>query len=123
MRVHIDDSWRVGAPWVKKDIYMKKLSEEWIPGLASGAENVHTEELEETLATTIGHIKSLHSTLSVLMMEVAAIRRTVLGGPEEIALYRDNLKAAQEIANPIVEEAMESFDEMIRKMGGDGWEN
>jgi hypothetical protein len=101
---------------------MKKVSEELTIGLGSGDENVHEEELEETLATTIGHIKSLHSTLSVLMMEVAAIRRTVLGGPEEIALYRDNLRAAQEIAKPMAEEAMESFDELIRKMGGDGWE-
>ena len=102
---------------------MKKLDEELIFRLTGAEESVHSEELEETLATTIGHIKSLHSTLSVLMMEVAAIRRTVLGGPEEIALYRDHLRAAQEIAKPIVEEAMETFDEMIRKMGGDGWEN
>lgn len=102
---------------------MKRVDHELILRLSGAEEGAHTEELEETLATTIGHIKSLHSTLSVLMMEVAAIRRTVLDGPEEIAVYRDNLRAAQEIAKPIVQEAMETFDEMIRKMGGDGWEN
>jgi hypothetical protein len=102
---------------------MKKPDAELLLKLGGAEEGLHTEELEETLATTIGHIKSLHATLSVLMTEVAAIRRTVLGGAEEVALYRDHLRAAQEIAKPIVEEAMESFDEMIRKMGGDGWEN
>jgi hypothetical protein len=57
------------------------------------------------------------------MTEVAAIRRTVLGGPEEFAVYRDNLRAAQEIAKPVVEEAMETFDEMIWKMSENGWQN
>lgn len=101
---------------------MKNHDEELVLKLVPAEGNDDAVELEETLAMTIGHLKCLHSTLSILMMEVAAIRRTVLGGPEEIALYRDNLKAAQEIAKPIVDEAMESFDEMIRKMGG-GWEN
>lgn len=101
---------------------MKNHDEELVLKLVPAEGNDDAVELEETLAMTIGHLKCLHSTLSILMMEVAAIRRTVLGGPEEIALYRDNLKAAQEIAKPIVDEAMESFDEMIRKMGG-GWKN
>jgi len=101
---------------------MKNHEEELVLNLAPAKALGDTVELEETLAMTIGHLKCLHSTLSILMLEVAAIRRTVLEGPEEIALYRDNLKSAQEIARPIIDEAMESFDEMIRKMGG-GWEN
>jgi len=107
---------------VKKEIPMKKQEQELLLKLPPAEGLGDAVELEETLAMTIGHLKCLHSTLSLLMIEVAAIRRTVLEAPEEIALYRDHLKAAQEIAMPIVDEAMESFDEMMRKIGG-GWEN
>ena len=101
---------------------MKKQEQELVLKLPPAEGNGDAFELEETLAMTIGHLKRLHSTLSLLVIEVATIRRTVLGGPEEIALRRDHLRAAQEIAMPIVDEAMESLDEMIRKIGG-GWEN
>lgn len=102
---------------------MKRQQEETVANASLAEPSGAAGELEQALALTIGHMRSLHATLTVLMTEVAAIRRTVLDGPEHLARYRDNLKAAQEVAKPIVDESMESFDEMLRKVSGDGWEN
>jgi hypothetical protein len=71
------------------------------------------EYLQATLAATIGQMKGLHAMISALMPEVAALRKTVAEKPENADLYQSNLKAAMEAAKPFVDEAMQTYDEMI----------
>jgi len=83
------------------------------------AQNVH-----ELLLSTVKQVRALHATLSALMTDVAAIRRTFLQGRGEMAHYKDNLRLAIETAKPIVDEAMQSYDEMIRQIQESGaWRN
>ena len=82
-------------------------------------QNVH-----ELLLSTVKQVRALHATLSALMTDVAAIRRTLLHGPGDLVDYKNNLRAAIETAKPIVDEAMQSYDEMIRQMKEfEGWRN
>lgn len=83
------------------------------------AENVH-----ELLLSTVKQVRALHATLSALMTDVAAIRRTVLQNRGDMVHYKDNLRSAIETAKPIVDEAMQSYDEMILQIQeSEGWRN
>jgi len=83
------------------------------------AQNVH-----ELLLSTVKQVRALHATLSALMTDVAAIRRTFLHDRGEMVHYKKNLRSAIETAKPIVDEAMQSYDEMIRQIQeSEGWRN
>lgn len=80
--------------------------------------------LQEFLITTIKHVRTLHATLSALMTDVAAIRRTLLEQPANVAQYKSNLLEAIETAKPLVDEALESYDDMIRQIQSyEEWRN
>ena len=82
-------------------------------------ENVH-----ELLLSTVKQVRALHAAVSALMTDVAAIRRTLLHDPGDLVHYRDNLRSAIETAKPLVDEAMQSYDEMIRQMeDSEEWRN
>jgi hypothetical protein len=82
-------------------------------------QNVH-----ELLLSTVRQVRALHATLSALMTDVAAIRRTLLQGPGDCINYKNNLRSAIETAKPIVDEAMQSYDEMIRQIEeSEPWRN
>lgn len=89
------------------------------------AHQVHeTQNVHELLLSTVKQVRALHATLSALMTDVAAIRRTFLQSRGDIAQYKDNLRSAIETAKPIVDEAMQSYDEMIRQIQeSEGWRN
>ncbi len=74
--------------------------------------------LQEFLISTLQHVRTLHATLSAVMTDVAAIRRTLLEAPEDVLQYKSNLLAAIETARPLVDEALQSYDEMIRQIQG-----
>ena len=74
--------------------------------------------LQDFLASTVRHVKTLHATLSAVMTDVAAIRRTLLEEPEDVSQYRSNLLEAIKTAKPLVDEALQSYDEMIRQIQG-----
>ena len=78
--------------------------------------DVHVENLQQVLLLTVRQVKTLHATLGALMADVAAIRRTVLQEPEDLVQYRSNLLSTLETARPLVEEAMQSYEEMIRQI-------
>jgi hypothetical protein len=81
--------------------------------------NVH-----ELLLSTVKQVRALHATLTALMTDVAAIRRTFLKSPGDLVHYKKNLHAAIETAKPIVDEAMQSYDETIRQIEeSEGWCN
>jgi septation ring formation regulator EzrA len=82
-------------------------------------QNVHA-----LLLSTVKQVRALHATLSALMTDVAAIRRTLLQGPGNFAHYENHLRSAIETAKPIVDEAMQSYDEMIRQIEeSEAWRN
>jgi len=84
----------------------------------------HKKECEERaeilayLEALLGCVKSLHASVGAVMADVAAIRTTMLDDPEEIALYRTNLKLAVATAKPMVEEAMRSYDDLMDEIVG-----
>lgn len=85
-------------------------------------EEVHN--LQNFLLSTVRHVKSLHATLTALMTDVAAIRRTLLDEPGSVVEYKRNLRMAIQTAKPLVDEAMQSYDEMIRQIQGlEEWRN
>ncbi len=75
-------------------------------------------DLQEFLISTLKHVRTLHATLSAVMTDVAAIRRTLLEEPKDVLQYKSNLLAAIETAKPLVNEALQSYDEMIRQIQG-----
>ena len=82
------------------------------------------QSLQEFLVSTLGHVRSLHATLTALLTDVAALRRTMLGEPEDLERYETNLKLAMATAKPLVDEAMRSYDEMIQALSVTGrWKN
>ena len=82
------------------------------------------EYLQATLAVAIGQMKGLHAMITALMAEVAALRKTVAEKPENADQYQSNLKAAMETARPFVDDAMQTYDEMIELVcSTDAWKN
>lgn len=70
-------------------------------------------ELLAYLEALLGCVKSLHASVGAVMADVAAIRNTVFEDPDEIALYRNNLRLAVATAKPMVDEAMRSYDDLM----------
>jgi hypothetical protein len=74
------------------------------------------QTLHQLLVTAVQQVKTLHATVGAMMADVAALRRTVLQDPKEMLDYRNNLLTTIETARPLVDEAMQSYDEMIRQI-------
>jgi len=68
------------------------------------------------LEALLGCVKSLHASVGAVMADVAAMRSTLLEDPDEIALYRNNLRAAVATAKPMVDEAMRSYDDLMEEI-------
>lgn len=75
-------------------------------------------QVEDLLVGTVRHLKALHATLSAVMVDVAALRQTVLIEPEDVSRYKEKIQKGTEIAKPLVNAAMRSYDEMIRRIAG-----
>ena len=69
--------------------------------------------LQEQMSITLKHLKSFHLTLSSLMLDVSAIRATVLKTSEAKARHKKNVATAMSKARPLIDEAMQSYDELI----------
>jgi len=82
------------------------------------------QNVQELLLSTVKQVRALHAALSALMTDVAAIRRTLLSGPGDLVEYKNYLRSAIETAKPIVDEAMQSYDDMLRQIeDSEGWRN
>lgn len=82
------------------------------------------QSLHEPLLLAVTQLRALHAAVSALMTDVAAMRRTLLQNPKDLVQYKNNLRSAIETAKPIVNEAMQSYDEMIQRIEeSDGWRN
>lgn len=92
--------------------------------LNAALQSQDVQSLQNFLLSTVRHVKSLHATLTAVMTDVAALRRTLLGEAGNDADYKNNLRAAIETAKPLVDEAMKSYDEMIREIQSlEEWRN
>jgi hypothetical protein len=84
----------------------------------------HKKECEERaeisayLEALLSCVKSLHANMGAVMADVAAMRSTMLEDPDDMALYRNNLKLAMATAKPMVDEAMRSYDALIDEFVG-----
>jgi uncharacterized membrane-anchored protein YhcB (DUF1043 family) len=61
-------------------------------------------------------VKSLHVTLSAVMADVAAIRKTMFEDQEKIDTYRNHLKQTIATTKPLVDEAMLSYDFLMQEI-------
>jgi hypothetical protein len=77
-----------------------------------------SQQLEDLLVAMVRHLKAVHATLSAVMVDVAALRQTVLIEPEDVNRYKEKLQKGTEIAKPLVNAAMRSYDEMIQRIAG-----
>jgi len=69
-------------------------------------------------------VKSLHVTLSAVMADVAAIRKTMFEDPENIDTYRNQLKQTIATTKPLVDEAMLSYDFLMQEiLDTEQWSN
>lgn len=92
--------------------------------LNAALQSQDVQSLQNFLLSTVRHVKSLHATLTAVMTDVAALRRTLLGEAGSDVDYKNNLRAAIETAKPLVDEAMKSYDEMIREIQSlEEWRN
>jgi hypothetical protein len=81
---------------------------------------VDNHDLEDFLATLVGQLKALHATLSAVMVDVAALRQCVLIEPENLNRYKEKIQKGTEIAKPLVNSAMRSYDELIARIADSG---
>ncbi|HYA63842.1 MAG TPA: hypothetical protein VED66_11615 [Candidatus Sulfotelmatobacter sp.] len=73
-------------------------------------------DLLVSLEAILGCVRSLHVTVGAVMADVAAIRNTLLEEPEEIAVYRANLRLAMATAKPMVDEALNCYDDLLQEI-------
>ena len=64
-------------------------------------------------ASAIEAVKAIHVVLASVMVDLAALRRTVLEDPEFAEQYARHLREASQTTRPLVAEAIEHYDEMI----------
>jgi hypothetical protein len=76
----------------------------------------YRSNLRPHLEAILDCVKSLHTTLSAVMADVAAIRKTVFEDTENIELYRTHLKTTIATTKPMVEEAMLSYDFLMQEI-------
>lgn len=58
-------------------------------------------------------MKALHVMVVSVMADITAVRRTLLVNPEQVEEYEAQLKAANETAKPLLDEAMRMYDRKL----------
>ena len=82
----------------------------------SRLEAQHHSDLRPHLEQILSCVKSLHVTLSAVMADVAAIRKTMFEDSEKIDTYRNHLKQTIATTKPLVDEAMLSYDFLMQEI-------
>lgn len=72
--------------------------------------------LQNHMMQTLEHLKAFHLTVSTLMVELAAVRRTTIVTEKARSQYKLNLAEAMRQARPFLEEAARSFDDQINSV-------
>lgn len=74
------------------------------------------QDLENLLAELVEHLKALYATLSSVMIQTAALQQAISSRPKSRRLYAKKMEAAVELARPLVQTAMRSYDDMIQRI-------
>jgi hypothetical protein len=74
------------------------------------------KEYEDALVEIVSHIKGLHTVLSSVMLDTAALRQSMLVNNKSQAAYADRVKAGRQIGKPLLESALRSYDQIIMKL-------
>jgi hypothetical protein len=91
------------------------------PGFSS-EEDCHC--CKSYIVASIEAIKALHVTATSLMVEVAALRQTLQSDPQLAERYARFLDKASLTAKPLLDTAVNSYDEMIERVKhSQGWPN
>jgi hypothetical protein len=59
-------------------------------------------------------IKALHVMVVSVMADITAVRRTLLVNADQFQEYESQLKLANEIAKPLLDEAIKSYDMQLK---------
>ena len=73
-------------------------------------------DLLASLEAILGCVKSLHTTVGAVVADVVAIRNTVFEDPDDMAVYRANLRMAMATAKPVVDEALNCYDDLLQDL-------
>jgi hypothetical protein len=88
--------------------------------LDSNSELDETRDLKGRIVVSLQQLKAFHLTISAVMIDLAALRETVLTTPEMKSRYKKNLARAAKKSRPLVQEAMRSYDDLIHSTLEDG---
>ncbi|HXM97477.1 MAG TPA: hypothetical protein VN982_03285 [Candidatus Dormibacteraeota bacterium] len=84
----------------------------------------HLIDLRRHLEAILSCVKSLHVTLTAVMVEVAAIRKTISEDPDNIDIYNNHLSQTIAAAKPLVDQAMLYYDlQMQEIVDSQQWKN
>lgn len=71
------------------------------------------KRLQNHMILALEQLKAFHLTVSSLMVDLAAVRRTTIVTEKANSQYRLNLAKAMREAKPLLDEAARSFDDQI----------
>ena len=77
----------------------------------------------DAVIAIVENLKAVHSTLSAVMSDLAALRATILQSPQMIVAYEENLKAEVAKVTPLIEGAMLGYDAIIQQLKSSSWSN
>ena len=84
----------------------------------------HPSDLRHHLEVILSCVKALHATLSAVMADVAAIRKTMFEDPDIIDIYKSHLKQTITTTKPLLDQAMLYYDLQVREIvDSQQWEN
>jgi len=78
----------------------------------------YEKNYETALVEIIDHLKGFHRIISSVMVDVAALRHSVLVSDKSRAVYAERVKAGMEIGKPLLESALRSYDQMVTRIQG-----
>ena len=74
------------------------------------------KELSDALVHAFDHIRTMHAILAALMVDVAAVRKVVLQGPNPRRRYRQVLATEAYKVKPCIETAMRAYEEALLQL-------
>lgn len=82
----------------------------------SGVSMRREREYKDALVEIVDHLKGLHRVMSSVILDVAALRQSVLVNEKGRAAYAERVKAGMEIGKPLLESALRSYDQIVTKI-------
>ena len=74
------------------------------------------QEMSNHLVIALKDLKTLQMAISTLMVDVSAIRQTVLTTPATKSRYKKHLAGSMKKARPLIHQAMRSYDNLIQNV-------